>query len=80
MYNDVIICLMTSVYVYILLQVGRVCEHTSAGVIVVFLLAFILATITQCFMFSVFFSKVSNLIISCMSSIIYYYFTILCKR
>jgi FtsH-binding integral membrane protein len=46
------------------LQLGRVLEHSNGSVIFVFLLVFIIATITQCFMFSVFFSK-ANLAAVC---------------
>jgi hypothetical protein len=47
-----------------ILQGGRVLEHSDGSVVFVFLTVFTVATITQCFMFSVFFSR-ANLAAAC---------------
>lgn len=38
-------------------QVGRVVEQANSGVLFVFMLCYTLATISQCFLISVFFSR-----------------------
>jgi ATP-binding cassette, subfamily A (ABC1), member 4 len=51
-------------------QGGGVLEHSDGFVVFVFLVVFTIATITQCFMFSVFFSR-ANLAAAC-AAIFYY--------
>ena len=57
-------CLLCLTYVCLCIQGGRVLERTDPSVVFLFMLAFSVATIMQCFMFSVIFSK-ANLAAAC---------------
>lgn len=65
-----IILLISSVMLLIILKVGKVAEHGNAGVILVFLLCHMTATIAQTFLISTLFSR-ANLAAVC-AAIIYF--------
>ena len=52
------------VYIYFVFQGGEVIQKSDPTVLFVFFMAFCIATITQCFMFSVFFRK-ANIAAAC---------------
>ncbi|XP_013414368.2 LOW QUALITY PROTEIN: ATP-binding cassette sub-family A member 1-like [Lingula anatina] len=62
--NSLVMMTITVILLVITLHFGRVLEHSDPIVLFVFLMAFTVATISQCFLFSVFFSK-ANLAAAC---------------
>ncbi|KAM3590047.1 uncharacterized protein V6R79_002637 [Siganus canaliculatus] len=62
--ENFILLMVPCVFISIMLKFGDVLRYSDASVIFVYLLVFCLATITQCFFISVFFSK-ANLAAAC---------------
>ncbi|CAD5112216.1 DgyrCDS1449 [Dimorphilus gyrociliatus] len=68
--TSLIILLVSCIALLIILKVGKVAEHANAGVILVFLLCHVVATIAQTFLISTLFSR-ANLAAVC-AAIIYF--------
>ncbi|XP_027894445.1 ATP-binding cassette sub-family A member 1 isoform X1 [Xiphophorus couchianus] len=62
--ENIVLLTVPCVLISILLKYGKVLQYSDPSVIFVFLLVFCLATISQCFLISVFFSK-ANLAAAC---------------
>ncbi|XP_076084448.1 phospholipid-transporting ATPase ABCA1-like isoform X2 [Mytilus galloprovincialis] len=65
-----IVMFISLILMVIILKAGKVVEHSDPTVILFILTAFTVATISQCFLFSVFFSKAN--IAACVSGILYF--------
>ncbi|CAG2250054.1 ABCA1 [Mytilus edulis] len=65
-----IVMFISLILMVIMLKAGKVVEHSDPTVILFILTAFTVATISQCFLFSVFFSKAN--IAACVSGILYF--------
>uniref|UniRef100_A0A3P9PUU7 P-type phospholipid transporter n=1 Tax=Poecilia reticulata TaxID=8081 RepID=A0A3P9PUU7_POERE len=62
--ENIVLLTLPCVLISIMLKYGKVLQYSDPSVIFVFLLVFCLATISQCFLISVFFSK-ANLAAAC---------------
>ncbi|XP_019951227.2 phospholipid-transporting ATPase ABCA1 isoform X1 [Paralichthys olivaceus] len=62
--SSVLLLAVSAILLALILKYGKVLQYSDPSVIFVFLLVFCLATITQCFFISVFFSK-ANLAAAC---------------
>ncbi|KAM9335582.1 phospholipid-transporting ATPase ABCA1 [Symphorus nematophorus] len=62
--ENIVLLVVPCVLISVLLKYGKVLQYSDPSVIFVFLLVFCVATITQCFFISVFFSK-ANLAAAC---------------
>ncbi|XP_071145778.1 phospholipid-transporting ATPase ABCA1-like isoform X2 [Mytilus edulis] len=65
-----IVMFISLILMVIILKAGKVLEHSDPSVILFLLTAFTVATISQCFLFSVFFSKAN--IAACVAGFLYF--------
>ncbi|KAJ8306345.1 hypothetical protein KUTeg_016890 [Tegillarca granosa] len=68
--NAFVMMLITIILLTIILKGGKVLEHSNPGVLLLFFICFAIATIMQCFLISVFFSRAN--IAACCAGFIYF--------
>ncbi|XP_056020266.1 phospholipid-transporting ATPase ABCA1-like isoform X2 [Ostrea edulis] len=68
--NSFVMMFITILILTIILKAGRVLEHSDPGVIIVFLTAFAISTIMQCFLYSTFFNRAN--LAACVAGFLYF--------